>query len=254
MTETGRRDDLRDQVAAVTGAGRGIGRTIALALARRGAAVAVADVDLEATQGVAREIEDLGCRALASRCDVSQRADVETFIERTVQELGRLDVLVNNAGITRDGLLVRMSEEQWDRVLDINLKGAFFGCQAAAKVMMRARSGRIVNVASISGLTGNAGQANYAASKAGIIALTKSAARELAGRGIRVNAVAPGFIATDMTAEMPEKARQAFLQGIALQRAGTPEDVANVVCFLSSAESDYVTGQCIVVDGGLTMH
>ncbi|MCK4305029.1 MAG: SDR family oxidoreductase, partial [Candidatus Eisenbacteria sp.] len=161
---------------------------------------------------------------------------------------------VNNAGITRDTLLLRMTEEQWDMVLDINLKGTFFGCQAAAKVMMKARSGKIVNMASIMGLVGNAGQANYAASKAGVIALTRSAAKELASRNINVNAIAPGFIETEMTKELPEKAREAFMSIVPLKRTGKPEEVADLVCFLCSPESDYLTGQCITIDGGLTIN
>ncbi|MBD3235190.1 MAG: 3-oxoacyl-[acyl-carrier-protein] reductase [Candidatus Eisenbacteria bacterium] len=244
---------LQGQVAIVTGSARGIGKAIAAGLAARGADVVISDVDIDGAQATAQEISALGRRSLAQQCDVAQRAAVEQLVQTTVSELGRLDILVNNAGITRDGLLVRMSEEQWDRVLDINLKGTFLGCQAAAKVMMRQRAGKIVNVASITGLIGNPGQANYSASKAGVVALTKTVAKELAPRGINVNAVAPGFIATEMTAEMSEKAQAAFLEQIPLRRAGTPEDVAEVVCFLASAAADYITGECLVVDGGLTM-
>lgn len=246
-------EDLPGKVAIVTGSARGIGKAIAKALAERGADVVISDVDLEGAQVTSQEIAGLGHRSLALPCDVSQRGEVESLIETTVKELGRLDILVNNAGITRDGLLVRMSEDQWDRVLDINLKGTFLSCQAAAKVMMRQRAGKIINVASITGLIGNAGQANYSASKAGVLALTKTVAKELASRGITVNAVAPGFIATEMTAEMTAKAKEAFLDQIPLKRAGTPEDVAQVVCFLASPAADYITGECLVVDGGLTM-
>jgi len=246
-------EDLKAKVAVVTGSARGIGRAIALALAARGADVVISDVDLDGAKQTSREILDLGRRSLAVGCDVSRRSDVENLITQTVRELGRLDILVNNAGITRDTLLVRMTEEQWDQVLDINLKGTFLGCRAAAKVMMKARSGRIVNVSSVTGMTGNVGQANYASSKAGVVALTRTVARELAPRGINVNAIAPGFIETEMTEEMPPKAREAFLQNIPLNRPGTPEDVAKLVCFLCSPESDYITGQCITIDGGLTM-
>lgn len=253
MSEMSAVASLNGRVAVVTGGGRGIGREIALGLANRGADLIVGDVDLAGAETTAQEIIGLGRRAVARRCDVSQRSDVEALIQAAVDEFDRLDILVNNAGITRDNLLVRMTEEQWQQVIDINLKGTFFGCQAAAKVMMRARSGKIVNVGSITGLTGNPGQANYTASKAGVLALTKTAARELAPRGINVNAVVPGFIATNMTAEMTAKAQDAFLDQIPLRRAGTPADVAGVVCFLCSPESDYITGECVVVDGGLTM-
>ncbi len=245
--------DLNGKVAIVTGSARGIGRAIALALAGRGADVVISDVNLEEARSTAREIEAFGRRSLAVRCDVVRRNEVEALVEQTVHELGHLDIFVNNAGITRDGLLVRMTEDQWDLVLDVNLKGTFFGCQAAAKVMMKARSGRIVNVASITGLIGNAGQANYSASKAGVIALTRSVAKELASRNIRVNAVAPGFIATEMTRELTDKARDAFLTNIPLGRPGTPEEVASLVCFLCSPRSDYITGECITIDGGLTI-
>jgi 3-oxoacyl-[acyl-carrier protein] reductase len=246
-------EDLKAKVAVVTGSARGIGRAIALALAARGADVVISDVDLDGAKQASREISDLGRRSLAVGCDVSKKSDVENLIAQTVGELGRLDILVNNAGITRDTLLVRMTEEQWDQVLDVNLKGTFLGCRAAAKVMMKARSGRIVNVSSVTGMTGNVGQANYASSKAGVVALTRTVARELAPRGINVNAIAPGFIETEMTGEMSPKAREAFLQNIPLNRPGTPEDVAKLVCFLCSPESDYITGQCITIDGGLTM-
>jgi len=247
-------EDLAGQVAIVTGSARGIGKAIALALARRGADVVVSDIDADGARATADEIEQLGRRALAERCNVAQRAEVERLVEQTLAQLERLDILVNNAGITQDTLLVRMSEEQWDRVLDINLKGTFFGCQAAARPMMKARAGAIVNVASITGLIGNVGQANYAASKAGVIALTRTVAKELAARNIRVNAIAPGFIATEMTDEVSAKARAAFLENIPLKRPGTPEDVAELVAFLASPAAAYITGQCITIDGGLTIN
>ncbi len=248
------KEDLLGQVAIVTGSARGIGKAIALALARRGADVVITDIDEAVSRATSKEIEGLGRRSLAIRCDVSQKADVETLVKTTLDTLGGLDIFVNNAGITRDTLLMRMSEEQWDQVLDINLKGTFFGCQVAGKAMMKARRGRIVNLASIMGLIGNVGQANYAASKGGVIALTRSAAKELAARNINVNAIAPGFIETEMTRELPEKSRQQFLDIVPLKRVGTPEDVAHLVCFLCSEESSYITGQVIVIDGGLTIN
>ena len=248
------KEDLLGQVAIVTGSARGIGKAIALALARRGADVVITDIDEAVSRATSKEIEGLGRRSLAIRCDVSQKADVESLVKTTLGTLGGLDIFVNNAGITRDTLLMRMSEEQWDQVLDINLKGTFFGCQVAGKAMMKARRGRIVNLASIMGLVGNVGQANYAASKGGVIALTRSAAKELAARNINVNAIAPGFIETEMTRELPEKSRQQFLDIVPLKRVGTPEDVAHLVCFLCSEESSYITGQVIVIDGGLTIN
>jgi 3-oxoacyl-[acyl-carrier protein] reductase len=247
-------NELQGKVAIVTGSARGIGKAIASALARHGADVVISDVDEAGARATAGEIEALGRRSLAVRCDVSKRDQVEALIASAIATLGGLDILVNNAGITRDTLLVRMSEEQWDLVLDINLKGTFFGCQAAARPMMKARAGKIVNVASITGIIGNAGQANYSASKAGVIALTRTVAKELASRNIQVNAIAPGFIETEMTRDLPEKAREAFLQNIPLGRAGTPEDVAELVCFLASPASNYITGQCITIDGGLTIN
>ncbi len=253
MAEEARTQDLAEQVAIVTGSARGIGKSIALALARRGADVVITDIDAEAAHATSQEITALGRRSLAIRCNVAKKLDVEALVKTTIDELGRLDIYVNNAGITRDGLMIRMSEEQWDLVLDINLKGTFFGCQVAGKAMMKARRGRIVNLASIMGLVGNVGQANYAASKGGVIALTRSAAKEMAARNINVNAIAPGLIETEMTRELPEKSRQQFLETVPLKRVGRPEDVANLVCFLCSQESSYITGQVIVIDGGLTI-
>jgi 3-oxoacyl-[acyl-carrier protein] reductase len=253
MTDESTREDLKQKVAVVTGSARGIGRAIALALARRGADIVVSDVDLPGAEATAREIETLGPRSLAVACNVARRDEVDALMTRALTGLGRLDILINNAGITRDGLAVRLTEEQWDLVLDVNLKGTFFGCAAAAKVMMKARAGTIVNIASITGLIGNVGQANYSASKAGVIALTRTLAKELASRGIRVNAVAPGFIETEMTRELPEKARAAFLEYVPMARGGTAEEVAQAVCFLASPDSSYITGECLVVDGGLTI-
>ncbi len=243
---------LEGKVAWVTGAARGIGRAIAHALAEQGAAVAISDIEGEAVQAVAAELtQAFGIKSLANPLDVTDSKGIEAFVNRISSELGGLHILVNNAGITRDGLLLRMSEADWDRVLDVNLKGAFLCTRAAAKVMMRARFGKIINIASVVGITGNAGQANYAASKAGVIGLTKSVAKELAGRGIRVNAVAPGYIETDMTHGLSAETKQEFLKQIPLGKVGWPEDIASVVVFLASPASDYVTGQVIPVDGGM---
>lgn len=247
---------LKGQVALVTGAGRagkGIGRSICLALAEQGADIAIADFVEDAAQSVASECEKLGVRAVALQGSVTDSADVERMVSEAVQKLGRIDILVNNAGITRDGLLVRMSDEDWHAVLETNLTGAFLCTREVGKVMMRQRSGRIVNMASVMGVVGNSGQANYSASKAGMIALTKTTAKELGRRGINVNAVAPGFIQTVMTEEMPEGAKAKVSEQIPLERLGTPEDVAKVVLFLVGDLSSYVTGQVVHVDGGMVM-
>ncbi len=252
MPEKEKTTTLEGHVAIVTGSARGIGRAIALELAGRGADVVISDVDEEKARSTSTEISSLGRRSSSIRCDVSQKEEVEALVHQTVEELGRLDIFVNNAGITRDTLALRMTEQQWNQVVNINLGGTFFGCQAAAKVMVKARRGRIVNIASVVGLIGNAGQANYSASKAGVVALTRTLAKELASRNITVNAIAPGFIETEMTEQLPEKAREFFLKSIPLARPGIPQDVANLVSFLCSADSAYITGQCIAVDGGMT--
>lgn len=244
---------LEGKVALVTGASRGIGAAIARELARQGAAVAVNFSGSEdAARTVVASIEEQGGRAIAVKADVSDPASCAELVERTMGELGGLDIVVNNAGITRDGLLVRMSDEDWSSVLDINLTGVFSVTRAAARHLMKQRSGCIVNVTSVIGLTGNAGQANYAASKAGVIGFTKSVARELAARNVRANAVAPGFIETDMTASLSESVREAALAQVAMGRFGSAEDVARTVAFLASDDAGYITGQTLAVDGGMT--
>jgi 3-oxoacyl-[acyl-carrier protein] reductase len=244
---------LDGKVALVTGASRGIGAAIARRLAADGAAVAVNYAGSQAAAGaVVAEIEAAGGRAVAMQADVSDSAACAALVGRTVAELGGLDILVNNAGITRDGLLVRMSDEDWDAVIRINLTGVFSMTRAAGKVMMKARSGSIVNITSVVGIAGNAGQANYSAAKAGVIGLTKSVARELAPRGVRCNAVAPGFIETDMTAALSDEVRAATAAQIALRRFGSPDDVASAVAFFACDESAYVTGTVLAVDGGMT--
>lgn len=245
---------LADKVAIVTGAGRGIGKAIARKLVEEGAKVVICDIDEELAQATAQEInESFPQSAVALKVDVANGESVNQMVERTLEMFGKIDILVNNAGITRDALLLRMSEEDWDRVLNVNLKSVFLCTKAVAKHMMRQRYGRIVNISSVIALRGNVGQTNYGASKAGIIGFTKSAARELAGRNITVNAVAPGFISTEMTAKLPQEARDKMLAQIPMERAGEPEDVANVVAFLCSDEASYITGEVIRVDGGMAI-
>ncbi|MCX6828727.1 MAG: 3-oxoacyl-[acyl-carrier-protein] reductase [candidate division Zixibacteria bacterium] len=245
--------EFTGKTAIVTGSARGIGKAIAARLAASDARVVISDVLMDLAEETVREFHEKGYDALAVMANVTKQADVDNLVKTTLEKYQSIDILVNNAGITRDTLLVRMSEEDWDKVLAINLKGAFLATQAIARVMMKQRSGRIINISSVVGRMGNVGQANYAASKAGLIGLTKSAAKELAGRGITVNAVAPGFIATDMTDKLPQAARDAFLNNIPLKRAGTPEDIAAVVAFLASDDAAYITGQVLGVDGGLLM-
>jgi 3-oxoacyl-[acyl-carrier protein] reductase len=243
----------KDKVAVVTGASRGIGRSISLALAAEGARIVAVDLGLEDTEKLAEEIRAQGGEALAVQGNVTVTTDAERMIAAAVEKFGRVDILVNNAGITKDGLLLRMKDEDWDAVLNVNLKGAFLCSRAAAKVMAKQRYGRIINIASIVGQMGNAGQANYCASKAGLIGLTKSNARELAKRNVTVNAVAPGFIATPMTDALSEKVKQELLAQIPQERLGSADDIANAVLFLAAERSGYITGQVIGVNGGMYM-
>lgn len=244
---------LNGKVAVVTGAAQGIGKTIALLLAEKGASLVLCDINLEAAEETAREIEERGGKCLALKSDVSNFQDAEKIIKQAVVHCGSIDILINNAGITKDNVLLRMKEEEWDQVIAVNLKGTFNFTRAAIKVMMRKKSGKIINIASITGMMGNAGQANYSASKAGVIGFTKAIAREYADRGITVNAVAPGFIATAMTDAIPEKEREELIKQIPMKKLGTPEDVANAVYFLASDEARYITGHVIGVNGGLYM-
>ncbi|MDD5020305.1 MAG: 3-oxoacyl-[acyl-carrier-protein] reductase [Candidatus Omnitrophica bacterium] len=244
---------LQGKVALVTGGARGIGREIALLFAQEGADVVICDVSPEAAQATQKEIEGFGVRSLSFSTDVTVLKQVEDMVNLVLDNFKHLDILVNNAGITRDNLLLRMSEEDWDKVLAVNLKGVFNCTKAVSKPMIKQRGGKIISIASIIGIMGNAGQANYAASKGGIISFTKSVARELASRNINANAVAPGFIQTAMTDKLNEEQRKAMLANIPLNRLGVPRDVACACLFLASADADYITGQTIVVDGGMSM-
>ncbi|MBN2429312.1 MAG: 3-oxoacyl-[acyl-carrier-protein] reductase [Deltaproteobacteria bacterium] len=243
----------RDKTAVVTGAGRGIGASIAQALAREGARVVIVDIDPDQAERLSATIREAGGKAFAQTADVRDAQQVKSVFDATVEKYGSVDILVNNAGITRDALLLRMKDEDWDAVLNINLKGAFLCTREGAKIMSKGRYGRIVNISSVVGQMGNAGQANYCASKAGLIGLTRSNARELARRNITVNAVAPGFIVTDMTDVLPEKIKEELTSQIPLGKLGQTEDVTQAVLFLASQKAGYITGQVLAVNGGMYM-
>lgn len=245
---------LQGKTAIVTGGGRGIGRAICLEFAAQGANVVINYAgNSEAAEKTAADCEDFGAKAAIIKADVSKAEDVDAIFALAVEEFGRVDILVNNAGVTKDKLIMAMSEEDFDKVVDTNLKGAFLCMKSAAKLMMKQRSGRIINMSSVVGVRGNAGQVNYAASKAGIIGMTKSLAKELAGRNVTVNAIAPGFIDTDMTAVLSDKVKEAILGDIPMKKLGKPEDIAKTAAFFAQDESGYITGQVICVDGGMAM-
>jgi len=244
---------LKEKVAIVTGGAQGIGRAIGLLLAKNGADIVIADINVQQAQVTAQEIESLGQRSLAIQADVSKFTEAENLGISTIDTFGRIDILVNNAGITRDSFFLRMKEEDWDSVIAVNLKSVFNCSKAVIRYLSKQRRGKIINIASVVGQMGNIGQANYAASKAGIIGLTKTMAREFGSRGINVNAVAPGFIDTEMTRSLPEKAKEEFLKNIPMGRMGTSEEVTEAVLFLATDASNYITGQVINVNGGLYM-
>lgn len=244
---------LKDQVALITGGGRGIGREIALTLGEAGASIAICGRSEENLEKVSSELRRKGLQCLCLKTDVQKAEEVDQAVKKTLDTYSRIDILVNNAGVTKDNLIARLSEEDWNYVLSVNLRGTFLFIRAVSKIMIKHRKGKIINISSVIGLTGNPGQANYAASKAGIIGLTKSAARELASRNIYVNAVAPGFIETDMTHSLSGETKASVLREIPLGRFGSPKDIAQVVLFLASDHSNYICGQVIVVDGGMVM-
>lgn len=244
---------LNNKNAIVTGSAQGIGKAIALSLAKAGANIVVSDVNLEEAEKTAREIEALGVKSIAIKCNVADANEVTELVKKTQETFDTIDILVNNAGVTRDNLMMRMEEKDWDLVLDINLKGAFLLTKAVTRIMMKQRYGRIVNMSSVIGVMGNAGQSNYAASKGGLIAFTKSTAKEFASRNITCNAIAPGFIETAMTAKLTDEVKANYAKGIPLGRMGSVDDVANAVLFLVSEQASYITGQVLQVDGGLVM-
>jgi len=245
--------NLEGKVSLITGGAQGIGKELALSFADAGSDIIVCDVNQDALDETAKEIAEKGRECLAVKADVTNAKDVDEVVTKSLDKYQRIDILINNAGITRDNLLARMSEDEWDSVLAVNLKGVFLFSKAVAKLMMKQRQGRIINVASIIGLMGNAGQANYAASKGGVIAFTKTLAKELAKRNINVNAIAPGFIKTAMTDKLKDEHKEAMLKMIPMNRLGQPKDIANVALFLASEYADYVTGQVVTVDGGMVM-
>jgi 3-oxoacyl-[acyl-carrier protein] reductase len=242
---------LENKVAVITGAGRNIGKSIALAFAAEGAKIIVVDVNDNDGDNVVNEIKTLGSEAIYIHCDISNSVDVDSMVKNVQEKFNRIDILINNAGITRDTLIVRMSDDDWNKVISINLTGTFLCSRAVTKLMMAQKSGKIVNISSIVGLMGNAGQVNYSSSKAGVIGLTKSLARELASRNITVNAIAPGFVESDMTAKLNDEKRKKLMDQVPLKRSANPEEIANVAKFLVSSDADYITGQVISVDGGM---
>lgn len=244
---------LKNNNTFITGAAQGIGKSIAMGMAKKGANIAVADTNIEKADTTAQEIKTLGVKSLAIKLDVSKQNEVVSAFETFIKEFGRLDVLVNNAGITKDALVVRMKNEDWDVVLDVNLKGTFLCSKEAIRLMVKQQYGKIISISSVVAFTGNPGQVNYSASKAGIVGLTKTVAKEYASRGIRVNAVAPGFIQTAMTNAIPEKIKEEMKKSIPLGYFGTPEDIANIVIFLASKDADYITGQVFHINGGMYM-
>ncbi|HOR86700.1 MAG TPA: 3-oxoacyl-[acyl-carrier-protein] reductase [Bacillota bacterium] len=245
---------LKGKTAIVTGGSRGIGRSIALELASKGANVVInCTKSIESAETVIKEIKEMGVSGMAVKADVSNREEVENLVNDVLKTFGSIDILINNAGITKDNLIIRMSEKDFDDVININLKGAFICTKAVSKAMIKQKSGKIINISSVVGIIGNKGQSNYAAAKAGLIGFTKSVAKELARCNICVNAVAPGYIETDMSATLPEQVKEAFLNSIPLNRAGRPQDIAKAVLFLASEYSDYITGQVINIDGGMVM-
>lgn len=245
--------ELKDRVALITGSARGIGKEIARVFAEQGATVIISDINAEMAAATADEFKKQGYQAEHFACDVTSVESVEQMVNKILDKFNRIDILLNNAGITKDNLLLRMKDDEWDAVLKVNLKGTFNCTKVVAKAMLKARKGKIISIASVIGIMGNAGQANYAASKAGIIGFTKSVARELASRGITANAIAPGYIQTEMTDKLSEKTREEILKNIPLQKLGTPRDVAGVCLFLASDDANYITGQTIVVDGGMAI-
>ncbi len=244
---------LKDFVSFVTGAAQGIGREVALELARNGSNIVVTDMNLERAEETSKEISSMGVKSMSLRLDVSNPAGVEEAFQRAVKEMGRIDVLVNNAGIVKDALLIRMKEEDWDRVIDVNLKGTFLCTKEAVRIMAKQRFGRIISISSVVAFMGNPGQANYGASKAGIVGITKTVAKEYAGRGITANAIAPGFIQTAMTDALPENVKEEMMKAIPMARFGTAGDVAKAVLFFASKESGYITGQVLHINGGMYM-
>lgn len=245
---------MKGKIALVTGGSRGIGREIALGLAEKGADIAITySSNSSKAEEVVNELKGLNVRAIAVQGDSSVESDVSEIVKKVEVELGTVDILVNNSGITKDNLLIRMKTEDWDDVMNVNLKGVFLFTKAVTRGMMKKKYGKIVNIASVVGVTGNAGQGNYSASKAGVIGFTKSMAKELASRGIRVNAIAPGFIQTDMTDVLKEEIKEEMIRNIPLNSFGTPKDISNLVCFLASEDSDYITGEVIKIDGGMAI-